>query len=516
MPLVRKGVESNIRTRVIGWYVIDRFSMTPPEWPKTAELDRLQIGLAPAPTLRQQHTMKHSGQQFDFPLDLLDPRLFGNEAGDDEDEATLSEYFVDKPEFKSFEANSRRIAICRGRKGMGKSALLNYISYSKSQLPNTYVSKVKGSDLFSRLKEGIVDSHEWVASWRQVIIDVVNASLNLDLGVDSRTAASVFSISNGTRFSLANADGLIWLCIDDIDATYRRSISEDLRLAAFFSAVRGLAVEFPLLRIRVSVRQDVWSSIRAVDEALDKCEQYMLDIEWSRTGTRSIIAKRIKHYVALLHTEARAAIHGTVVDAPDEEAKRAINQLSDPKALLILFPAKYPWGSFTTDVHNVIHVLSAGRPRWALQLARMTAGIAAKYGDHLLKYGYMKQILPRYSQSRIIDLIREHSHQCPQIEDLLYSFNSTDRELTTQEFIERVDKRIHAKVDVFIDRDTNKASVIEICQFMFRIGFIEAIDLNDRTRHYHFEDSPQLLRSMTAVHDHIKWQVRPSYQAALA
>ncbi len=461
--------------------------------------------------------MKHSIAPHDLPIDLLDPRLFGNEAGDDEDEATLSEYFVDKPEFKSFESASRRIAICRGRKGMGKSALLNYISYSKSQITNDLVIKAKGSDLFSNLKEGVVEPHEWVASWRDAMIVFINGHIQKQIDRDAGgKKESIFSQVDANAATINDVAGLVWFCIDDIDATYRRSSNEDLRLAAFFSAIRGLASEFSSLRIRISVRQDVWSSIREIDEALDKCEQYMLDIEWSRTGTRSIIAKRIKHYVALLNTESRSMPPGASVDTPDEVAKNYVSELNDSKALLILFPAKYPWGNSTSDVHNVIHVLSAGRPRWALQLARMTAGIAAKYGDHLLKYGYMKQILPKYSQYRIIDLIREHSHQCPRINDLLYSFNSNDRELTTQEFIQRVNKRIYSVVDVFIDRDKDKASVIEICQFMFRIGFIEAIDLNDRTRHYHFEDSPQLLRSMTAVHDHIKWQVRPSYQAALA
>ena len=56
----------------------------------------------------------------------LDDRslFFGNDAGEDENEAVLMSYFVDRPDFLEFLNPSTRLWIAPARKGMGKSALL--------------------------------------------------------------------------------------------------------------------------------------------------------------------------------------------------------------------------------------------------------------------------------------------------------------------------------------------------------------------------------------------------------
>ena len=42
--------------------------------------------------------------------DLLNPKLFGNEAGEDEEPEWLDAYFVDKPGFNLFGCNSPKLA----------------------------------------------------------------------------------------------------------------------------------------------------------------------------------------------------------------------------------------------------------------------------------------------------------------------------------------------------------------------------------------------------------------------
>lgn len=445
-------------------------------------------------------------------LDLLDPRLFGNEAGDDEDERTLASYFVEKPEFEVFESSTRSLAICRARKGMGKSALLNYIGYTKSLLPGNIAFKLKGPKLIENLSESARSPHDWLPQWREAILNVSHETQDKITNKD----VSVFDIPEEDSYTLrdvlAKTDNITWVCIDDVDATYRKSPEEDLRLAAFFSCCRNLTSEYKNLRLRVSVRQDVWVSIRAVDEALDKCEQYIVDIEWSRTGTRSIIARRLKHYFSVIEFEG-------ISDRPNSELSEKIRtryfSQPDKAVMLRLFPELYPWGRGTAEPYQVIHALSAGRPRWAIQLMRMTARETVKAGDHILKYGYMKQILPKYSQFRINDIIREHIHQCAQIENLIYSFSNHDPIFSTAELIIFVEKNITRLVDVYLDRDEKVAGSLEIAHFLFRVGFLEAVDLRQKVIHYHYESAPQLLRSVTAAHDHLSWEVRPSYRAGL-
>lgn len=61
--------------------------------------------------------------------DLNNPELFGNEAGEDEDKKRLNDYYLEKEENKLFHDSNRSLEFVRARKGVGKSALLNYSAY---------------------------------------------------------------------------------------------------------------------------------------------------------------------------------------------------------------------------------------------------------------------------------------------------------------------------------------------------------------------------------------------------
>src|SRR5258708_37357796 len=65
--------------------------------------------------------------------DLIEPELFGNEAGDDEPVEVLSSYFLDKPEFEPFYQPATKLAFVRSRKGVGKSALLKQTYFRRQK-----------------------------------------------------------------------------------------------------------------------------------------------------------------------------------------------------------------------------------------------------------------------------------------------------------------------------------------------------------------------------------------------
>jgi len=56
--------------------------------------------------------------------DLINPGLFGNDAGEDEDPVILNNYFLEKGDFQRGFSTSERLVLVRSRKGAGKSALL--------------------------------------------------------------------------------------------------------------------------------------------------------------------------------------------------------------------------------------------------------------------------------------------------------------------------------------------------------------------------------------------------------
>ena len=66
--------------------------------------------------------------------DMLNPELFGNEAGEDEDKKRLNDYYLEKAKNKIFYDKDRNLEFVRARKGVGKSALLNYTAIKVEEL----------------------------------------------------------------------------------------------------------------------------------------------------------------------------------------------------------------------------------------------------------------------------------------------------------------------------------------------------------------------------------------------
>src|SRR5882672_8849004 len=119
-------------------------------------------------------------------IDLADPSLFGNDAGEDEDASVLMSYFVDQPAFADFLNPARRLWIANGRKGVGKSALLVRFAHmlrTTSGAPKPIVVPVVPSRLVALREPPATDNHMVLENyWKQVICAAINAALAEHIG----------------------------------------------------------------------------------------------------------------------------------------------------------------------------------------------------------------------------------------------------------------------------------------------------------------------------------------------
>src|SRR5688572_24980863 len=82
---------------------------------------------------------------------------FGNEAGDDVDPEELTTYFVEQATFKKFLDPKKRILVATAKKGVGKSALIQWIGYrSEMHDGDAVIVKCRGTDL-ARSKFGLTN-----------------------------------------------------------------------------------------------------------------------------------------------------------------------------------------------------------------------------------------------------------------------------------------------------------------------------------------------------------------------
>lgn len=467
---------------------------------------------------------------------LGDPKLWGNEAADDEDPDVLNSYFVEQDNFSEFLDASTRFSVVRARKGMGKSALLREAAYRLEKAPQNIVISLKGADLVAQRPVSKLSPDEHIYDWEQRICMSINRRIGASIGLAlSDDAISLVETAELSGFKSRNLVGsladrmkgkldkieltklgtadhrellkryctdhslVVWVFVDDIDATFRRFDDEVLRLSTFFSACRDLCSSFKGINIRTCVRSDVWTSIRKSDESLDKCEQYIFDINWSQRQTGVILAGRVRSF---LKRNRLRHPHGSE---------------NDDVVLELVFPRNYPWGRGPAWPYRVIHVYSGGRPRWAAQLCRMAGKEADKTKSTRIQFGHIQQVLEQYGRFRLDDIAREHRHQCVVLNTITNAFARRSARFDTNTLLKFVQENIIPHIKIEID-GVSTSSSIEVCAFLFRIGFLLAFspkDFDATNRYFAYDEKPELLKNISNLDDGHHWIVHPSYHAAL-
>ncbi|HSY34113.1 MAG TPA: hypothetical protein VK814_00045 [Acidobacteriaceae bacterium] len=468
---------------------------------------------------------------------------FGSETGDDGDLEQLSAYFVEQPTFSKFLEQQNRFLITTARKGVGKSALLRWIAKKAVENdPSALVIRVRGADLVRanfNLSAPLLTANDYVSDWMVRLCALVNRELAKELqlrfedesvALVATTELSGFKSANLVhsladrlqiiyekdepnvdaiqyeRFERSRGNGSrqVWLIIDDLDATFQNTHGELLSLASFFSACRYFAQDFLGTSLRVSMRTDVWPLIRRFDEALDKVEQYVSEIIWPRAQFLKLLAVRVK--VNLEH-----------FGFSEEELNRKLMTSRGQETIVDkVFVPRMAWGEKNIETYKVIFTLSYERPRWAIQLCKLAQEAALREEGLLISKEAIDQVWGEYGYKRISDLVAEHKHQCPQVEELVNAFRGSERQMSTEILLKWIKNHVSNHLETFIEGSSTR-SPKEIARFLFRIGFIVARseDKDAGYEHYRFDQMPDLLSGNTNSDFNISWEIHPCYRQAL-
>lgn len=473
---------------------------------------------------------------------ILETVDFGNEAADDVDLDELSTYFVEQVGFRKFAEPRNKFAIAHARKGVGKSALLQWVAYCVPKTDNeAIVIKCRGADLVRgrfRLTAPLVEPNDFIRDWMIRLCAIVNrhiaTSLNIAMTDDRITIIETAEIEGfksrnlvgclldrfskmfhgGGPVKLPATDEIeimkrvknrrVWILIDDLDATFQNTPQECLALATFFSACRYLLQDVKDLMIRVTMRTDVWSMIRRYDEALDKVEQYAHEVLWQQSDFLKLLSLRVKASMVANN------INLPVIPAHVTEAD------AQEKLLESVFVPKMEWSDRLVDTYKVIYTLSYERPRWAVQLCKLAQEAAIRNHSILISKDYIDQVWGEYGAKRIADLVAEHKHQCPNVLELLNSFRGASRLMSRDELFGWINNRVVEHMTPKIEGSLAKTP-IEIAHFLYRLGFILARsdDASGNYEHYRFDQMPDFLSSRTDDDFGLKWEIHPCYREAL-
>lgn len=480
-------------------------------------------------------------------ININDKKLFGNDAGEDEDLEVLNSYYIDHPDFEDFFSEDERLSIASARKGMGKSALLSRLEHklrNDSKYNSPIVIRVKGGELLG-LGEFKSEDHSYLENyWKQIICKriIVEIGKNIGLALNSNDISMVelaeldglkgknligglISRLSGKLPALKveiksscpeNLDSLlkdyqdrnknsrVWILIDDIDAKYKNTSENQARVGSFFSAIRSLSFDQDNLNIRTTIRSDVWSCLRHLED-LDKLQQYIIPIFWSKKYMRDMLAQKILIYVIKNHPDSLEAKY---------KLTRDYNKILD-----LVLKSPILWGG-DEDSHlfDAVSAFSNKRPRWMGQLCRM-AGKKAKESIHSRKITleHFNFVLLDYGANRRDDLIKEHSHQFDELSNLIDSLRATNKEFTYTELHLTLEENfIRNRSVTSIPSIDGKAYVEheDLGDFLYRLGLISRMQ-EDKKTFTHFTDDPDLYKSIENRRDNITWSINLAYRAFL-
>lgn len=478
--------------------------------------------------------------------DMLNPELFGNEAGEDEDKKRLNDYYLEKAKNKIFYDKDRNLEFVRARKGVGKSALLNYTAIKVEELyKNDIIINIKASELMALYACDNFNPLQYANCWQQrICMRVLNEiakkikfavtddsmkiienseimgykNKNLITALTDRIKLDIKNLEEKRndnqdlvnsyellkRYS-DNKNQRVWLFVDDIDATFENPEDNMIVVGTFFTACRYLVNSVNGLNIRASVRTDVWTILRNYDEALDKCEQYMIDLAWSTKDSGEILYNKIYSYFNENHPE----IDIGELDFKSEASQRLVFGL--------VFNGMLRWGNHSVMPYRSIHILGAGRPRWAAQLCKFAALDAHNKQKDRISTGNINFAMTEYGKYRMADLYKEHRHQCEQLEMVIEIFRDGLSAYSSVQLVEIIRERLIDKgKKIYIDGSSETCNELQIGKFLYRIGFITLRndEYNKALGLTRYEDDPYLFSEYN-IDEKQQWEIHPAYRTVL-
>ncbi|MCD4780240.1 MAG: hypothetical protein K8S27_06815 [Candidatus Omnitrophica bacterium] len=476
--------------------------------------------------------------------ELLRKIDFGNEAGDDLSPEEILNFFVEQKPFIEYLNSKNKILLATAKKGVGKSALIRWIEAKVSEIDkrNPLVIRVTGSDLVRscfKLTNTLRLPNDYIRDWMIRICAIINRRIGAQLsialtddqiamvesaeldGFKNRNILSALTerltkllpsiqkikeqIPNEIEILKRFSNKTVWFLVDDLDATYQRTEQENLELSTFFSACRYLSMRTNGIIFRATMRTDVWTMIRRYDESLDKFEQYVSDISWSQADFRTLLFKRIEYQMNQLGLQATTP--------PQHVTKTEVEEHMIDK----VFEKRMLWGSTEKRTYKVIYTLSYHRPRWAIQLCKLTQKEAIEKEANLIAKSHIDTVWGEYGTKRIADLIAEHKHQCSNIEELLVGFRGAKRRMDRPTLLKWISNHITNHMSPIIEGREEK-NPLDIAHFLYRLGFIVArVDdkENNEYEHYYFSDMPDFLSTRTNDDFGSVWEIHPCYREAL-
>ena len=391
-------------------------------------------------------------------INLADLHLFGNEVAEDEKAEVFISYAYERREIESFCDQNIPIQIVRGYKGEGKSALIRLakVKISESQQEQIIIDTT-GPAISPNSDSDNFDC--WVKEWKKNIFNAIASEIGSTIGFawnDDSISLVEIAEKNGFRSKnfvsmivdrlksnaipieyikkeLISSEKLvqrwskkcpnIWFFVDDIDRNFDGGRRDSIKIAAFFDAVRAISKEIDTICFRCSIRPNTFIQLKRRFEGLSHVGQYITDLSWNEQDFLLLLGRRIEGYLRRTNQEKELLVFSKT---ENDRARELIK---------LVFESPIKWGGDEKyrPIHVPLFTLSMHRPRWLIELCRVSAVNASRKEHKTILSSDLFDELGEFGERRLHDTVAEFSPQCPQINEILDAFRSQEEQYTTSQ-----------------------------------------------------------------------------------
>jgi len=456
-------------------------------------------------------------------------KLFGNEAGENENPERLREYYFKNDIFKLI-ANDLPIHILVGHKGIGKSALFKVASFEDKER-NDISFFIKPDDIVD-LGRNIQDLNITIRQWKVGLFEIILKKVLIEFKIYDRTSLPTLEqfdynlfkylkesiklieqkigFTNEQReiYKMFQQSNKVFIYIDDVDRGWISSKEDIARLSALLNAIRDMSTENNGLLFRISLRSDVYFLVRTSDESTDKIEG---SVSWYKWTTHEIFVMLIKRIRTFFGYEVN----------DDELLGLQQNHLEGFLEPIIqkTYFGRGLWAKVPT--RRVLLSMIRKRPRDLVKLLTLAAQEAYTSKANQITAKHFESIFAKYSNERITDTVNEYKSELPGIDRLILNMKPNKKTLKTEEsYVYTTSKLIEKIRNIttrgnFIFTNKEQASEKELAQFLYKINFITGRKVAEDgfiDRKY-FDENQYLFRNF--VDFGYDWEIHLAYRWAL-
>lgn len=440
--------------------------------------------------------------------------IFGQEAAEAERDERLQSYFYRSSLYDEVISDAQ-FKLIVGFKGTGKSALMR-MAYLHDERKGRTSLWVTPDDFGGRVYEDAAGGErarlaaqpqmmKAIRIWKQAIVELVLRRVAGEAGIPDVVRQKVREGEMRLTELLGKwrperRYGDVAVYIDDLDRAWAGRSGDRNAVAGLIYAVRDMTRENRQLRVRLSLRNDVYWDVREADQGLDKIEANVVNVRWTQQDIFVMLVKRIMRWVG------KEADEVELTRWTQEELAGELGVLFEPRMV-----GTQAWRG--KEIHRVLLSLVRRRPRDMVKLCTFAAREAQQRKRQRIGGQEIVKIIPDYSMGRVRDLINEFEKVQPLTARLVFGMRPTSREKGKWRY--RTDELI-GKLKQVVTAIGGQLDPMEAARWLYKIGFLTA--RRDHEDGYierkYFDENPYLLTREVGDMGY-GWEVHPAYREAV-